>query len=512
MFYKIIRYGVIVVLSYFLVACNKDPEIAENLQTNTTPPKSLGFDLPNALAKSRSIKPIAFKAKEVSAESPIYDAKSYAYDELKEQINAADYRRLDVNNTLIYLESIWRDIEDYCYRIEADNLCHIPAGRIVFTYTESIMEQELALMKPQLNDAESTTADFIALEADLKEEVGRTLALGEINYIINSTGKYAHDITIDLDQVKSLMRPVDSESSEKQQIKWSDDKNFVFTKFIYADSTWSLESIIEWDQAAGVISYQDKEFIGLDPSSTIIAPMGGTFSAKVSRLTDRNGIAVESKWINNPLSPDEGSHKSEGEIDADGGYLKSSYIGNDFQFYNIETFDANGQRTGGKYCDSANIDCSKQSNWQDDEDVGEQIDPILIPETSAKYSNITVENLPKDVEFFMVMAEGKDPDNDLPLCLGFRLLAETLDPDTVTEETPFNEDNVAEAPSDIEAPSDVDNAEIILDCTVKTDDYFDVTKLKVFTESYDESQSTGYIELTEVTLINEMLGDDMFSR
>ncbi len=378
--------------------------------TITSPPTNIGFKLPSTLVTSPTSK-LAAKGstlKRLKTNSitsfPADVTSSYAYDTLKSQLSEANFRRLETNIALVYLDDIWAQVEESCSGVAKDEVCSIPANTIVLTYTQAIFDAEFSIYSQQFDAAFLTD-----IEAELQTQIGEILTLGKIDYIVNSSGDFIHDVTIDL----STLSP-DATETAKEQVKWNADKTRVFTASFATDDTgFSISSFIDFNKTRGTIAYQD---IVADPNFTF------TFKAKVSSLNDgKNGVEVDSSDQTNDLVNDEKySYQSTGRINDDGGRLTSSSTFGNQIFYNEETFDGDGNRTGGLFCDSPAADCSDKTNWTEDT----AYDPIVESDPEFDDEDIfsspfTVTGLPDEVEFFIVTASDvTEPTFEDAVCVG----------------------------------------------------------------------------------------------
>ncbi len=134
---------------FLLAACGGGGDSANPstpVATKTSPPQKIGFNLPSTLVTSSSVNRSAnFAAKQVKANksaaqesvpglpsSPqILQTKSYAFDEFKITLSDANWRRLNTNVSLLYLDSIWSQIEQNCASVPVDTACTIGANTVV---------------------------------------------------------------------------------------------------------------------------------------------------------------------------------------------------------------------------------------------------------------------------------------------------------------------------------------------------------------------------------------------
>lgn len=396
--------------------------------TKTTPPQQIGFNLPSTLISSSS-----------AARSPKYAARlqrgekkrveqtlspvatvsaeqSYAYEELKAHLSDANFRRLETNVTLVYLNGIWSQVEQQCANVAVDSRCEIPANTISFTYTQDILDAEYALYADQTDYFSS--GDLLALQQQMQSALGFTFTLGEIHYTVHSSGDFTHDITVDMSSIEQV-REQSTNVFLKQMAKWNDDKTRVATGYLYIDSSLdqTFSSLIDWDKTTDFISYQDTS--RFNTSTT-------TFTSKVSRLNDgKDGVAIDSTWRVDDSSSESFSYSSSGTVNSDGGHLNSSitYLGD--TFYNEETFDGSGVRTGGKFCDSTTTDCSDKANWTDALNLNPiQDDPAdpnapVIEDIDLVEGAVEVTNIPADLGFFIVTnGDVIAPTIDDVICIG----------------------------------------------------------------------------------------------
>lgn len=155
-------------------------------ETITTPPSNIGFKLPSTLVTSPTSK-LAAKGSTLTrlaktnniATFPANVSSSYAYETLKNQLSEADFRRLETNIALLYLDDIWSQVEENCSDVANDVVCNIPASTISLTYTQAIFDAELAIYSQQF----AFDPTFLAqINTDLQALIGTTLTLGKIDY------------------------------------------------------------------------------------------------------------------------------------------------------------------------------------------------------------------------------------------------------------------------------------------------------------------------------------------
>ncbi len=380
--------------------------------TLTTPPTDIGFKLPstlvaspvNKLATKYSGKMKLAKADDID-DFPASAGSSYAYENLKNQLSEANFRRLETNISLVYLDNIWAQVEENCSDVAKDDVCTIPASTVTLTYTQAIFDAEFAIYSQQFD------ADFLTeIKTQLQARIGETLTLGKIEYVVNSSGDFIHDVTVDL----STLFP-DATGTAKEQVKWNADKTHVFTASFATDDTgFSISSFIDFNKTLDTIAYQD---IVVDNTNYTF-----TFKAKVSSLNDgKNGVKVDSSEQANDLANSQKySYQSTGRINDEGGRLTSSSTFGNQTFYNEETFDSAGDRTGGLFCDSSPTDCSDKANWTEDNTYAPIVESDPEFDDEDIFSNpFTVTGLPDEVEFFIVTeSDVTAPTFEDAICVG----------------------------------------------------------------------------------------------
>ena len=66
---------------------------------------------------------------------------SSGYTQLKEKATFFYEKQLQMNMELGYMDSVWKQIESHC---KGKNICNIPNGEIVFTYTNALYRYYVA--------------------------------------------------------------------------------------------------------------------------------------------------------------------------------------------------------------------------------------------------------------------------------------------------------------------------------------------------------------------------------
>jgi hypothetical protein len=281
---------------------------------------------------------------------------------LKEKANFFYKKQLEMNMELGYIDSVWDQINTYC---KEKNICNIPNGKIIFTYTSELYNRDMNLIEEYKNKSQDINTYEVYRE-DLKSLIGEKFELISAQLIIDKTSKYKYTLT-----TEQLEDEEEDFNLERSIIKWNDDNSSYFIRE-------ELEGTFD-DKDHELLYWTQFEYIETD-------------GEKINKFSNADKLSDYEYEILELKEKDDGSiyfvqdnpsnyvsYHAEGILTDEGGKMTFS---DTEDYYLYETFDAEGMILTTVNCIGAIDDPAKIS----DEDTCSIQDPHII-------KNILLENI-----------------------------------------------------------------------------------------------------------------------
>lgn len=226
--------------------------------------------------------------------------------------------------TLADIDHVWEDIITYCASVAKGTECQIPAGTLSDDDTEQV---------------------------------------GVITYQSNPDDKYAH----------SVVRTLESDFTESEQIRWNEDRSLIAMSF---DSSWQDDDGTGKQSSHLLYSESsDGDQISLRDQFTL-GDSSFTDYQQLHQLNDGlNGIEIKTEFNWNEAYSS-GSWHSHAVANNEGGKLgtTATFDDEDSVWHSRETFDKDGDLASSEHCEQTNgTDCTDAANWTDAEITSETL-------------------------------------------------------------------------------------------------------------------------------------------
>ncbi len=249
--------------------------------------------------------------------------KSFAYEELKEDVNYLNGLRVDIEVNLLFLDAVIKDIDKKCKDVVLNSSCKIPEDTLEFLFDE-----ELSLRYKKITNE----TNFYT--------IGDILTFGEIEFVRRSSSeKYAYNVKMDTSFATN--------GTSSQTIEWSKNHRQVLSTYHEETNRLSSEIKIDYrkkesgeEQMVVDDGYKSKE----DNSSD-------KFHFDLLKEVDTDEtyrLSSNSESIDTDLTKI--SFNSTGVLSNQGGFLRFKGVAQSEKFAEYEQFDSDGNIIHSSYC------------------------------------------------------------------------------------------------------------------------------------------------------------------
>ena len=325
---------------FLLIGCGGGGSNKANGVTNSTTQAYQNKKLP--VIKQDAIPDIALtknvqKSQKITKQFKEVADISKGFTELKEKALFFYQKQLEMNIQLGYMDSVWEQIESYC---QDKNICKIPSGKIVFTYTEALFERDSKLIKEYENKT-GDTGTYGDLLDNLKNSIGQKVKFGDMTLVIYNEGKYKYALDTEyLEDSQTLIHSV---------VKWNDDNS----SFLINESVWGVVTGKKVEKAEWIATYTYDDVKGtkINKFTTQDNFLLDTDSKMEFREREDGSIYYVYEQYNNKEEGEIPYH-AEGSLSNSGGYITYTTEG----YFLYETFDSNGLIKSFVNCMNSNTD------------------------------------------------------------------------------------------------------------------------------------------------------------
>ncbi len=264
--------------------------------------------------------------------------KSFAYEELKDDVNYLNGLRIDIEVNLLFLDAVIDDIDKKCKETALNSICKIPEDTL-----EILFDEELSLEYKKITNESDTYT------------IGETLTFGDIEFIKrSSTEKYAYNVKMDTSFA--------SNGTSSQTIEWSKNHHQVLST--YREETDSLSSEIKIDYSKRESG--EEQMVVDDGYKSRENSSSDKFHFDLVKEVDRNEtyrLSSSSESVDTDLIKT--SFTSIGVLSNQGGFLRFKGVVELENFAEYEEFDSGGTIISSSYCYEDFDECSvdDESSW-----------------------------------------------------------------------------------------------------------------------------------------------------
>lgn len=367
-------------------------------------PNQVSSDLPSPLVNTESSAP-----KRVAAARNTQVKKSGAWQKLHEQASTMESLRLEVQEQVILLDSVFDEIQRYCEPLTSVP-CQIPNQQITARYTPSIIAalrtQRVDSFKKTQPSADALAAFEAKIEATYQQRAEQAIALPPMTFSRSNGAPFDYQ----LQRTPSTLLPV------TLTLQWNTEKTLSTfqVKHTSVESNHSQQDDIRFDERNDA-----NHTTWLRSLKSLEQDVQFNISIRETPAHRRDREILINSQLQITKNGVEERYSLDGKINDQGGYLAEQALSPDpmnstlaVSQFNRETFNAEGQLINADQCTPTppNSKCNEDSI---DLLIGTEpvIDsPFYTPEgeiealTAALGVSVRVENLPPHVFDFEIVS------------------------------------------------------------------------------------------------------------
>ncbi len=374
-------------LAILLIGCGSTDNKSKSETNKISVPTKIDMEMPKALKTDKSNKTERLQKDEVPIpiDVPIEreENKSQGYYQLKNDIEDAEMRQIDLKINLLLADKIMPKIQKECNDTPLEETCNIEANKLSFVLDENMKKDIVNITREEFSE------DYANSKGATETE--KTFTLGKVSFTQHkSSADYQYVLKMDM---SSFDNAYSENSTSIQTIKWSKDENRVWSIRNYGSDDSSSNTSIRYlkksngetqmeidddydssvttaSASTGIASTSSSasvpvsnDIISLENDTPTIEHMRGEFHFKISNLNDYFKINSNSKDFQD--DQEMGVMNSIGEISDKGGYLSfvGLFMGGE-EYREKNEFNANGEVVFSGYCNrSESCDMNDESTW-----------------------------------------------------------------------------------------------------------------------------------------------------
>jgi hypothetical protein len=335
---KILLKMILVVSTVLLVGCggggssengSKNPTEETSSYINKKLPVIQENSIPDSLLDRKSS-----KSKKIKKQYKEVGEQSSGYAQLKEKAAFFYKKQLQMNMELGYMDSIWEQIESYCH---GKDICNVPSGKILFTYTNALYKRDIALITKYEEKTGIEYQNNGILKEDLKTIIGQSAKLSSARLITDDEAEYTYVLS-----TEQLGDQEENPNLERSIVKWNDNnQNYFIREEVEGTIDGKSSGNPDWTQ------FEYLEIDGEKISKFSNADNFFRYDSEVLEFKEKEDGSIH--FIQDNPS-DFAAYHAEGTLANEGGEMTFSDTEG---YYLYETFDTEGKILTTISCDGA---------------------------------------------------------------------------------------------------------------------------------------------------------------